>query len=56
MPGGVAEAFAFPPAASAPTAKRLSARAVRVDPHDGHFTFARCNCSNFSWHALQVYS
>jgi len=67
MPGGVAEAFAFPPAASAPTAKRLSARAVRVDPHDGHFTFAafassaallivRCNCSNFSLHALQVYS
>jgi hypothetical protein len=68
MPGGAADAdaFAFPPDASAPTAKTLSVRAVLVDPHDGHFTFAavassallivRCNCSKFSLHALQVYS
>jgi hypothetical protein len=67
MPGGAAEAgLAFPPDASAPTAKTLNARAVFVDPHDGHLTFAtvvssallivRCNCSNFPLHALQVYS
>jgi hypothetical protein len=71
MPGaGVAAAadFDLAPAPSAPTAKTLSARAVRVDPHDGHFTFAppapappaplivRCNCSNRASHALQVYS
>jgi hypothetical protein len=68
MPGGGAAAdddFDFAPAPSAPTAKTLSARAVRVEPHDGHFTFAssasallivRCNCSNFSLHALHVYS
>jgi hypothetical protein len=55
----------FPAAPSAPTANTLNARAVFVEPHDGHFTFAscasallivRCNCSNFSLHALQVYS
>ena len=62
MPGGAADAdFDFPPDASAPTAKTLSVRAVFVDPHDGHSTFAapasvallivRCNCSNFSSHA-----
>jgi hypothetical protein len=69
MPDGATDAadLAFPPAASAPTAKTLSVRAVFVDPHDGHFTFAavassaallivRCNCSNFPLHALQVYS
>jgi hypothetical protein len=67
MPGGAEAAdFAFAPAPSAPTAKTLSARAVFVDPHDGHFTFAaaassaplivRCNCSNFPSHALHVYS
>jgi len=69
MPGAAAAAdddFAFAPAPSAPTAKTLSARAVFVEPHDGHFTFVsvasaallivRCNCSNFSLHALQVYS
>jgi hypothetical protein len=69
MPGGAADAdaFTFPPAASAPTAKTLSVRAVFVDPHDGHFTFAavassaallivRCICSKFPLHALQVYS
>ena len=67
MPGGASDdALAFPPDASAPTAKTLSVRAVLLDPHAGHFTFAavassallivRCNCSNVSWHALQVYS
>ena len=65
MPGAAEEAdFGFAPAPSAPTAKTLSARAVFVEPHDGHFTFVsasallivRCNCSNCSLHALQVYS
>ena len=72
MPGGAAAAaadldFALP-APSAPTANTLNARAVFVEPHDGHFTFValaplsaallivRCNCSNRSLHALQVYS
>jgi hypothetical protein len=66
MPGGAADAcldFA-PPAPSAPTANTLSARAVFVEPHEGHSTFAassplvivRCNCSNFPLHAVQVYS
>ena len=46
---------------SAPTAKTLSARAVRADPHSGHFTLIsfdidRCNCSNFVSHALHWYS
>jgi hypothetical protein len=52
------------PAPSAPTANTLSARAVRVDPHDGHLTSAasaagvidRCNCSNFASQAWHVYS
>jgi hypothetical protein len=68
MPGaaGAADDFDLPPAPSAPTAKTLNARAVFVEPHDGHFTFVvvsasaalivRCNCSNFPLHALQVYS
>jgi hypothetical protein len=67
MPGGAADDdLDLAPTPSAPTAKRLIARAVFVEPHDGHFTFAavassaplivRCNCSNFSLHALQVYS
>jgi hypothetical protein len=70
MPGAAAAADAAldfaPLAPSAPTAKTLSARAVFVEPHEGHFTFAavwlsallmvRCNCSNFSLHALHVYS
>jgi hypothetical protein len=67
MPGEAAAAdfdFALP-APSAPTANTLNARAVFVEPHEGHFTFAspasalrivRCNCSNFSLHALHVYS
>lgn len=33
-----ADAFDFAPAPSAPTANTLSALAVLVDPHDGHFT------------------
>ena len=68
MPGGGAAAadFDFAPAPSAPTAKTLSARAVFVDPHDGHFTFdastssalliVRCNWSNVALQALHVYS
>ena len=55
-----AEDFAPP---VAPTANTLSARAVRLEPHAGHFTFAsplsfivRCNCSNFASHDLHVYS
>jgi len=45
MPGPAAAApadadFDFAPAPSAPTAKTLNARAVFVDPHDGHCTFA----------------
>ena len=64
IPGAPLGADDFPPD-SAPTAKTLSARAVFVDPHDGHFVPApssavavivRCNCSNFAWHDLQVYS
>jgi len=64
MPGGVAADLDGRPLP--PTAKTLSARAVFVEPHEGHFTLAavalsallivRCNCSNFSLHALQVYS
>jgi hypothetical protein len=67
MPGAAAVAadFDLAPAPSAPTAKTLNARAVFVEPHEGHFTFAslasallivRCNCSNCSLHALHVYS
>ena len=42
MPGAAAaDDFDFAPAPSAPTAKTLSARAVLVDPQDGHFTVAR---------------
>ena len=42
-------------------AKTLSARAVLVDPHSGHFTAAsplivRTSCSNFELHDLQEYS
>ena len=69
MPGGAdadADVF-FAPAPSAPTANTLNARAVLLDPHDGHLTFGpsassaaadivRCNCSNFASHDLQVYS
>jgi hypothetical protein len=45
----------------APAAKTLIARAVLVDPQEGHFALAwllieRCNCSNFASHDLQVYS
>src|SRR4051812_7654773 len=53
-------------APAAPTANTLSARAVCVDPQDGHFTFApeslaaslimRCIFSNFASHARQEYS
>jgi hypothetical protein len=48
-------------APSAPTANTLSARAVLLDPHDGHFTFwavviERTSCSKFLSHDLQVYS
>jgi hypothetical protein len=47
--------------ASAPTAKTLNARAVLLDPQEGHFTFAslvieRTSCSNFALHCPQVYS
>jgi hypothetical protein len=49
---------------SAPTANTLSARAVLLEPHVGHFTFGassrevivRCNCSNFASQSLHVYS
>ena len=62
MPG--AEGADLLDAAAELTAKTLIERAVFVEPHDGHFTFVsasvllivRCNCSNFSLHALQVYS
>jgi hypothetical protein len=60
IPGALDDAALFPPP-SAPTAKTLSARAVFVDPHDGHFAFTsfvidRCNCSNFASQLLHVYS
>jgi hypothetical protein len=60
IPGAGAEAAAedLP---EAPAAKTLSARAVLVELHCGHFTVAcwlivRCNCSNFPPHDWQVYS
>jgi len=60
VPGGVdVEDLEEDP--SAPTANTLSARAVLLDPHEGHFTFAsplidRTSCSNFALHCPQVYS
>jgi hypothetical protein len=61
MPGGAefGEPADFPD--PSPTAKTLSARAVLVDPHDGHFAFAsplivRCSCSNFPPQEPHVYS
>jgi hypothetical protein len=65
MPGGAADERFDPLAPSAPTAKTLSARAVCVEPHDGHLTRAssspaddivRCNCSNRASHFLHTYS
>jgi hypothetical protein len=47
---------------SAPTAKTLSVRTVRVDPHPGHGTFVSCwpmlrsSFSNLWLQLLQVYS
>jgi hypothetical protein len=49
-------------APSAPTANKLSARAVLPDPHLGQVNFSspplmlRTNCSNFVWQSRQLYS
>jgi hypothetical protein len=48
-------------ACAAPTAKRLKARAVLVEPHLGHSIFSsplivRTSFSNFDSQLLQVYS
>ena len=61
MPGADDDADDLLDEASAPTAKTLSARAVWVEPHAGHLTFAslfmvRSNCSNLASHDLQLYS
>jgi hypothetical protein len=57
VPGGADEPFC----GSAPTAKRLSARAVFVEPHWGHWIvfsllMERMSFSNFVSQLLQVYS